>query len=228
MPDATTVWLFRKALTDGGLIEEMFSTFNRFLDENGYEAKGGQIIDATIIPVPVQHNSRAENQQVKKGAVPPTWKEAPHKLSQKDTDARWTKKNNESYFGYKNHVNIDAEYGFIHNHRVTDASVHDSRQFCEVLDGANEGDKIWAASAYRSPALEEVLAEVGYESEINERGYRNHPLTEAQKESNRGKSKIRSKVEHIFGTYVTNMGETGSVYWDRAGSREFGVEGFNL
>ena len=206
VPDATTVWLFRQRLRDAGLIEELFETFNGFLEECGYEAKGGQIIDATLVPVPIQRNSRAENKQIKQGEIPPEWSENPDKASQKDTDARWTKKNGKSHFGYKNHINIDAEYGFIRKHNVTHAAVHDSKEFCNVLDQDNESDKIWADSAYRNEALESGLEILGYDSQIHERGYREHPLTEEQKEMNRGKSKVRAKVEHVFGGYVMNLG----------------------
>ena len=206
VPDATTVWLFRQRLTQAGLIEEMFATFNQFLERCGYAAKGGQIIDATLVPVPIQRNHRDENKQIKAGDIPSEWKDSPHKLSQKDTDARWTKKNGENHFGYKNHVNIDGAYGFIRNHSVSDASVHDSQRFCEVLDGDNEGDEIWADSAYRNQALEEGLEMVGYRSQIHERGYRNHPLTDEQKATNRDKSKVRAKVEHVFGAWVMGMG----------------------
>jgi transposase, IS5 family len=206
VPDATTVWLFRQRLREAGLIEELFETFNQFLEGSGYTAKGGQIIDATLVPVPVQRNSREENKKVKQGEIPPQWQDNPHKQSHKDTDARWTNKNGESHFGYKNHINIDAQYGFVRKHSVTDASVHDSQQFCDVLDGENEGDRIWADSAYRSEALEEGLAELDYISQIHERGYRNHPLNEQQKQTNRGKSKVRAKVEHVFGAWVMNLG----------------------
>jgi transposase, IS5 family len=206
VPDSTTVWLFRERLTQAGLIEEMFERFNEYLGRCGYAAQGGQIIDATLVPVPIQRNSREENKQIKQGEIPDEWEKNPHKLSQKDTDARWTKKNGESHFGYKNHINIDAEYGFIRNHSVTDASVHDSQQFCEVLDAQNEGDDIWADSAYRSEALEESLEIVGYRSQIHERGYRNRPLIEEQKATNRDKAKVRAKVEHVFGAWVMGMG----------------------
>lgn len=206
VPDAKTIWLFRKRLTDAGLIERLFEEFGEFLHQSGYEAKGGQIIDATLIPVPIQRNSREENKTVKPGELPPEWAENSHKRSQKDRDARWTKKNGENHFGYKNHINSDVEYEFIRKHSVTDASVHDSQQLSQVLDEANEGDKIWADSAYRSNPVEEVLNEIGYESEIHERGYRNHPLTEEQKERNRSKSQVRAKVEHVFGHYVMSMG----------------------
>lgn len=206
VPDATTVWLFRQRLIEAELIEVMFETFSQFLAHSGYAAKGGQIIDATLVPVPIQRNNREENKQIKQGEIPPEWEANPHKLSQKDTDARWTKKNGERHFGYKNHINIDAEYGFIRNHSVTDASVHDSQQFCHVLDADNEADEIWADSAYRSQALEEALELGGYRSQIHERGYRNHPLTETQKVMNRDKSKVRAKVEHVFGAWVMGMG----------------------
>ena len=56
----------------------------------------GRIIDATFVEVPRQRNRRAENAQIKAGQVPPEWQQEPHKLAQKDTDARWTKKNNVS------------------------------------------------------------------------------------------------------------------------------------
>ncbi len=206
VPDAKTLWLFRQHLTEAGLIDELFERFSTFLNATGYEAKGGQIIDATFIPVPIQRNSRKENQQIKVGQQPPEWAEQAHKQAQKDTDARWTKKNNVSHFGYKDHVNIDATYKFIRVHAVTDASVHDSQMLTQVLDGDNQGDEIWADSAYRSVAMEATLAIVGYISQIHERGYRNHPLTEEQKASNTTKSKTRSRVEHVFGDWVTQMG----------------------
>ena len=206
VPDAKTIWLFRQQLMNAGLIDELFERFGQFLDESGYQAQGGQIIDASIIPVPIQRNSKAENEQIKAGQRPPEWSENAHKLSQKDTDARWTKKNNTSYYGYKDHVNIDAQHKFIRVHAVTDASVHDSQMFAQVLDIDNEADDIWADSAYYSVNMEATLALLDYISHIHERGYRNHPLNEEQKASNREKSKTRARVEHVFGHWVTSMG----------------------
>ncbi|WP_218080286.1 transposase [Anthocerotibacter panamensis] len=121
-------------------------------------------------------------------------------------DARWTKKNDESHFGYKNHVNIDAEYGFIRVYAVTDAAVHDSQMLGAILDAENEGDSVWADSAYRSADTEWALAKMGFHSKIHERGYRNRELTEAQKSENREKSRIRARVEHVFGRFVNEMG----------------------
>src|SRR4029077_3481443 len=95
-------------LTKAGLIEKLFEQFGRHLEAKGYIARGGQMVDATIVPVPKQRNSREENEAVKAGKTPGEWKKKPAKNRQKDKDARWTKKNNKSFFGYKNHVNADA------------------------------------------------------------------------------------------------------------------------
>ena len=206
VPDATSVWLFRKQLMEAGLIEGLFEQFNRYLQGQGYEAKGGQIIDATLVPAPKQHNGKAENAAIKQGELPDGWSAAPHKLAQKDVDARWTKKNGVSHFGYKAHINIDREYGFIRRYTITDAAVHDSKQFCALIDDDSLCDQIWADSAYRSEALESTLALLDYTSHIHERSYRNRPLTELQKQSNRAKSTVRAKVEHVFGGWVNHMG----------------------
>lgn len=209
VPDATTVWLFRKQLSERGLIEQLFEQFDGYLTQQGYAAKGGQIIDATLIPVPQQHNSDKENEQIKRGETPQDWQDKPHRLAQKDTDARWTKKGNKSHFGYKNHINVDAEHGLIRCYHVTDASVHDSQVLGNVLDDDNEADKLWADSAYRSEAIETVLELMGFDSQIHERPYRNRPLSDEQKQSNRTKSKTRAKVEHVFGAWTMQMGGKG-------------------
>jgi len=206
VPDATTVWLFRKQLSEQGLIEALFEQFDGYLVEQGYAAKGGQIVDATLISVPQQHNSDKDNQQLKRGEIPQQWQDKPHRLAQKDTDARWTKKRGVSHFGYKNHINIDSEYGLIRQYQVTDAAVHDSQVLGQLLDDDNEAAVLSADSAYRSEAIEQVLEWMGFDSQIHERSYRNRPLSEEQQQSNRSKSKTRAKVEHVFGAWVMQMG----------------------
>ena len=108
IPDATTLWLFREKLAKSGLIKKLFERFDQHLA--AYIARGGQIIDASIVPVPTQRNSRDENDQLRAGRTPAGWKQKPAKLRQKDRDARWTKKHGRSFFGYKNHVNADAKH----------------------------------------------------------------------------------------------------------------------
>jgi IS5 family transposase len=206
VPDATSVWLFRKQLRTAGLMEPLFEQFNEYLRQQGYQAKGGQIVDATLIPVPKQYERKEETEQLEQGDVPTSWCEHPRQLQQKDLDARWTKKHGQSYFGYKSHINIDVEYGFIRRYAVTDAAVHDSQVLGPLLDDENTGDGIWADSAYRSEAIEAVLQLLHFDSHIHERAYRNRPLTDAQKAENRERSRIRAKVEHVFGSWIMTMG----------------------
>lgn len=206
VPDATTVWLFRKQLSEQQLIEALFEQFDGYLIEQGYAAQGGQIIDATLIPVPKQHNSDDENKHIKQGEASQLWQDKPHKRTQKDTDARWTKKGSKSHFGYKDHISIDVEHGLIRRYVVTDASVHDSQVLGQLLDENNTSDRIWADSAYRSEAIESTLELLGFDSQIHERAYRNAPLSDEQKQANRVKSKTRAKGEHIFGAWVMQMG----------------------
>ena len=64
--------------------------------------------------------------EIKSGKTPEAWKAKPNKLAQKDIEARWTKKNNATFYGYKNHVKADTKTKLIVDYLVTDASVHDS------------------------------------------------------------------------------------------------------
>ena len=109
VPDAKTIWNFRKQLRRKGIIEKLFSLFTEELQKQGLIANEGKIVDASFIKVPIQRNTRQENKEIKEGNVPEQWNENPHKMAQKDTDARWTKKNGRNYYGYKNHIKADAE-----------------------------------------------------------------------------------------------------------------------
>jgi transposase, IS5 family len=199
IPDGTTLWLFREKLAKAGLIDKLFERFGRHLEARGYIARGGQMVDATIVPVPRQRNSRDENDQVKTGRTPKDWERNPAKNRQKDKDARWTKKHGRSFFGYKNHVNADARHKLIRDYGVTDASVHDSQEFDELLSTGNTSSDVYADSAYRSAETEQKLKARGFRSRIHKRGRRNRPLTEAETEANYRKSQVRARIEHVFG-----------------------------
>lgn len=206
VPDATTVWLFRERLKKQDKIESLFGQFSSYLTQQGYQAQGGQIIDATLIPVPKQKMNKEEKEVVKQGQIPEEWQDNPHKIAQKDLDARWTQKNGNDYFGYKNHITIDVDYGFIRQYVITDASVHDSQVLTQLLDDLNTGKGVWADSAYRSAGIEWLLQLLNWTSHIHERPYRNRPLSEEQKDKNKKRSQIRSRVEHVFGSWVMQLG----------------------
>jgi len=214
VPDEKTIWLFRDELTTAKLIDSLFDQFDETLSTNGFAVEKGPRkeniqIDATIVSAPKQRNRREENKQIKEeGKAPESWNS--NKKRQKDTDARWTKNRNISYFGYKNHVNnhvdINAKHKFIRRFEVTSASVHDSQAVKSLLDKKNGGKEFYADSAYAGKEIASLLDEHDLQSCIHEKGYRNRPLTEAQKDSNRKKSKIRSRVEHIFGVQSQRAG----------------------
>lgn len=207
VPDARTVWAFRELLKEHQLVDALFERLNQALLQLGVELKSGQIIDATFVPVPIQRNTREENALIKEGAVPIEWGAKKAKLAQKDTDARWTKKNGQKHYGYKNHINIDKDTKLITKQACTDASVHDSQVVEPVLrDKAQGGKEVWADSAYRSEEQEQKLKQSQHVSHIHERAYRNKPLSEEQKKSNTTKSRIRVRVEHVFGHMENSMG----------------------
>ena len=154
VPDAKTVWLYREQLTQAGVIEALFETFDGYLKDQGYLAMGGQIIDASIVAVPKQRNSREENARIKAGETPAGWEDKPAKRRQKDVEARWTKKHGKSHYGYKNHVNVDRRHKLVRRYHVSDAAEHDSQVLDDILDGDNTALGVWADSAYRSAEIE--------------------------------------------------------------------------
>jgi transposase, IS5 family len=205
VPDATTVWLFREALAKTGLVAKLFVLFNQHLEAKGYIARGGQIVDATIVSAPMQRNSRSENEAIKAGKTPEGWQEKPAKNAQKDKDARWTKKHDRSFYGYKNHIGIDRTHKLIRRYAETDASVHDSQKLDDVLDKSNTGAEVWADSAYRSAEIEAKLEAKGYKSRVHRRARRNRPLSRREQAGNTTRSRVRARVEHVFGHQHTSM-----------------------
>jgi IS5 family transposase len=200
--------LFRRLYAGPDSRSQLFALFNQHLEAKGYIARGGQIVDATIVSAPRQHNSRSENAAIKAGKTPAGWQEKPAKNAQKDKDARWTKKHDQSFYGYKNHIGIDRTHKLIRRYTETDASVHDSQMLDDVLDKSNTGAEVWADSAYRSAESEAKLEAKGYKSRVHRRARRNHPLSAREQAGNTTRSRVRARVEHVFGHQHTSMGGT--------------------
>ncbi|NJM16359.1 MAG: IS5 family transposase [Chloroflexia bacterium] len=207
VPDEKTVWAFKERLTGLGLEKELFNAFNVKLEENNLIAHQGKIIDASFVEMPRQRNSREENKHIKEtGTAPASWDEEPNKKRQKDIDARWTKKDNESHYGYKDHAKVDNKHKFIDKYMVTDASVHDSQALGGLLDEkTDQGKDLWADSAYTGNNQDKTIEKYKMNNKVCEKGTRNNPLTQEQKASNREKSKVRSRVEHVFGFIEGSM-----------------------
>jgi len=180
------------------LSKKLFDEFSKQIKQAGFLARKGQIVDASIIPAPIQRNKRKENEEIKSGDTPKDW--SMNKKSQKDTDARWTRKHNKNYFGYKDHIQIDNKHKIIRDYATTDASVHDSQIFNDILDKTNTNKCVWADSAYKSHQQEEKLLDNGYRSHIQRKGKRGKPLSKLEIKGNNTRSKTRCRVEHIFGS----------------------------
>jgi IS5 family transposase len=208
VPDEKTVWHFKEQLANKDLSQKLFNLFAEQLITQGIVAKEGSMIDASFVDVPRQRNSKEDNADIKKGTIPIEFSKKDKngnmsKLSQKDTDARWMTKSGERHYGYKDHINADAKTKIITKYSVSSAAPHDSTEIENIVDETDNG--LHADSAYRSDSIETFLKEKGCKSFIHEKGYRNNPLTEEQKESNNTKSKIRARVEHIFGFMTNSM-----------------------
>lgn len=208
IPDEKTVWLFREQLVKAKAINKLFDRFNGYLDQQGYKAECGSILDASIVEAPRQRNSRESNQRIKEGKTPEHWKDQPNKSRQKDVDARWTKKHNETYYGYKNHINVDTKNKMVRKFTVTSASEADTHSFAALLNDQSEDKRVWADSAYRTPTNEKILKERGFEDRVH---YRIKPgdggwISTPDERENARRTKIRKRVEHVFGFIENSLG----------------------
>ena len=75
----------------------------------------------------------------------------------------------------------------------------------ELLTEKDEGQPLYADSAYTGEEQETVYMEKKVINKGIEKGYRNKPLTDEQKASNKEKSRTRARVEHLFGFVENSM-----------------------
>jgi len=205
VPDQNTIWLFREQLKVAGVVEQLFQHFEKALEQAGMLAQSGSIVDATIVDVPRQRNNREENKQIKQGETPDGWKEQPAKLRQKDVDARWLKKDEKTYYGYKNHIKTCRKSKLITQYTVTDAAVHDSQALEGLLEKSDRHHELYGDSAYTGGDIETMLRKKKIRNRIHRKGYRNKLLSERDQEMNTKKSSVRARIEHIFGFMTTSM-----------------------
>ena len=205
VPDAKTIWHFREQLKNRSIFDRLFEFLREKIEKAQLILNDGSIVDARIIEVPKQRNSRDENGQLKSGQIPEGWKEQPNKLRQKDTDATWLKKNGKNHYGYKNHIKIDQGSKIITEYQVTTASEHDSDALEDLLDESDAGKPLWGDSAYTGKRCAKVIRKHGMKNLTHKKGYRNKPLSAYHKKKNHQKSKVRARVEHVFGFAYQNL-----------------------
>ena len=199
VPDAKTIWNFKEILHKVNILNTIFDQFVEKMECKGIITRSGSIVDATFVDVPRQRNTKNENDEIKSGKIPEEWKteENRHKRAQKNTDARWAVKNKEVHYGYKNHIKVDKKSKIITKYETTSAQVHDSQELHNLIEPKKDR-KIYGDSAYTGEEVQKCIPE-NVSNRIHEKGNRNHPLTKTQKNNNTAKSRIRSRVEHVFG-----------------------------
>jgi IS5 family transposase len=177
VPDATTLLNFRHLLEKHEIGAALFAKVGELLLANGMKLSGGTIVDATLI------------------AAPPSTK---NQEQSRDPEMHQSKKGNQWYFGMKLHIGADSQSGLVHSASVTAGNVHDSQELANLLHG--EETRLYGDSAYRGQKQRERLKDIAPNAKdfTNKRAYKNHALTDADKQTNRRKSAVRAKVEHPF------------------------------
>jgi IS5 family transposase len=206
IPDRTTIWTFKERLIKAGASETVFEAVNRQLARHGYIARGGQMIDASIVQTPKQSIKKDEKDIVADQAMPTDW--APAKRRQKDIEARWTKKHGKSYFGYKLSASADKRYKLIRKIKVSTACEHDTLHFEAVIDSANTSRDIYADKGYIDGEREARLKSEGWRMHIQRKGSKDKALSEGQERRNRRIASPRARVEHVFAGLAQLGGKT--------------------
>jgi transposase, IS5 family len=183
VPDETTVCKFRHLLEEHGLGGEILQAVNLYLESRGVKITTGTIVDATIIHAPSSTKNRERA---------------------RDPEMHQAKKGKQWYFGMKAHVGVDSKTKMIHSVVATAANVADSRVLPELLHG--EETKVWGDQAYRGQT--EVIQQVAPEAQDmthNQYRYKKR-IDEVERAKNRNKSRVRSKVEHVFAVLKLQFG----------------------
>ena len=180
-PDHASIWRFRQTIDKLGLSVALLTEVNRQLDARGFVIKRGTLVDATII-------AGAVRRPYEGGGVNP-----------RDPEARFTRKRDKTYFGYKAHLAVDEESGLVRQAEMTSANVHDSRLGEALIQGDEQG--YFADRAYDSQALRETLERRGVVDGIAWKvKHARYPLEAWQRLHNAWTGSVRSAVERAFAT----------------------------
>lgn len=166
IPDRNTVWVFESRIGLEGATA-LIEAVQKQLVPHGYIARCGQLIDAPLVPDPKQYFSKEDKEILEQDDVPAYW--SPAKRRKKDLGASWTKKHGKSHHGYK----------LIRKIEMSEASVHDSRDFDAVLDPANANRAVNADKGNASAERKQALREAGYRDRNQSKGGAQPSLVEA-------------------------------------------------
>lgn len=215
-PDASTICRFRNHLEQRGLLAKLLDMINEQLERHGMLVRTGSIVDATLIPsarrprkmeevVPDELDGEEDDDDGDNDH--PTGYSVQTSYSD-DQDARWTRKGKVSCYGYKGHMAVEAEHGFILGGHVTAANRPDCKELMSVVkeSALEPGAPVMADKGYSSRANRCDLEEAGYGDLIMYKASRGHPLNQAQRQVNRLISRIRGSVERAFGSMKKHYG----------------------
>jgi IS5 family transposase len=176
VPDETTACKFRHLLEKHEIGRQLFEQVHVHLEKQGIKVSRGTIVDATIISAPSSTKNAA---------------------GERDPDMHQTKKGKQWYFGMKAHIGVDSKTKIIHAVVATAANVADSTILPDLLHG--EETRVWGDQAYKGKT--DVIREHAPKAlDFTNRRYRfKKRIDEVQRAKNRTKSKVRAKVEHVFG-----------------------------
>ena len=217
MPDENTIRHFRNRLTEMELLPVLMQAFEKELSDNDYDARGGMIVDATLVPSPKQRLTKEEKEAIEEGkSAQEIWPDKPNKAAQKDVDARWVLRSKgkagngkqivEATHGYGFSICADRKHKLIRTTVVTPANVHDSQCLKELVDCDNTARVVWADSAYWGKETEAWLEENRIRSNIMRKGTRGKPISAASARANSKKAEVRARVEHVFGDMKNRYG----------------------
>ena len=174
-PDETTVCKFRHLLEQNDLGPAILREVNQFLASRKVKISTGKIVDATII----EASSSTKNSS-----------------GERDPEMHQTKKGNEWHFGMKAHIGVDSKSRLVHSFVATPANVHDSRVLPDLLHGKET--RVWGDSAYRGQTAA-IRGKAPCAADFTQsHSSRAKNLSVQQRKSNRTKSRVRSRVEHVF------------------------------
>ena len=203
VPDNSTICRFRNQLHQKGLVEPLLEMVNVQIAAGGIEIKTGIIVDASIIES--ARRPRKTQDVVPKDDDDQTGDSGGYEVKTSysgDEEAKWTKKGNQLYYGYKAHIAVDAEHGFILAGHATAANRADCKEMMNVVNKCNldEGSPVFADKGYYGEEYSKALENEGLFDGIMYKAFKNRPLTEAERRVNRAISRFRGRVERAFGT----------------------------
>ena len=203
VPDHTTICRFRNLLAEKKVLQKLLDEVNAQLAVQGKLVKSGCVVDATIISSAAHPRKQVDVETIVTDREEGDGDECQVTVSySKDTEAAWTRKGSKYHYGYKGHMAVDVNTGFILAGHVTPANYSDTKEMERLALSSRLSAKtrVYADKGYCSQSNRDKLCEHQLKNGIMDKAKRGHPLSQRQKQRNRKISSVRGIVERGFGT----------------------------